>query len=308
MLKTTLCSIFSVIFWLQQNAIGDEKQLQDQLWILETYEHSDAAIVADNVKKDLLSEDALVQDAGCIILSKSLEGLKKGDKKSELIFNQLSRDQKVVGCVTDIIDSRLLGWYNPEGSEENDDDIRIYAPLFHILGKADGKIARVTLVKSFLYLRGHPDILKLIQMNDELASIALIRLKEIESKFCCVYPGRETVVDMFEKDSRFGLLDMYENYLLANNRLGEKMKKEMKEFIIACMGYGDAKNGYVIRIKAAKLAGMLVKGGDKDLLGKIEEVSKNDSYYVHAYFGKAGYSLKELNFPVRETCAKILQR
>jgi hypothetical protein len=250
----------------------------------------------------------LVQDAGCIILLKTLEGLKKDDRKSQFIFDKLSGDQKVAGSTADIIDSRLLGWYNPEASEEIDDEIRIYTPLFHILGKAESKMARGTLARSILYLRGHPDILKMIPMNEELASFSLRRLKDIESRFCCLYPGRESIVDMLEKDSRYGLLDMYESYLLANNRPGEEMKKEMREFVIECMGYGDSKNGYVIRIKAAKLAGMLVKGGEIDLLGKIKEVSQTDPYYVHAYIGRAGYSLTELNYPVREISSKILLR
>jgi hypothetical protein len=276
--------------------------------MLETYEHVDANTIIETVKKDLLSEDALVQDAGCIMLLKTLEGLKKDDGKSQFIFDKLSGDQKVVGSAADIIDSRLLGWYNPEESEEIDDDIRIYTPLFQILGKADSKNARGTLARSFLYLRGHPDILKMIPMNEELASFSLRRLKDIESKFCCLYPGREAVVDMLEKDSRYGMLDIFENYLMTNNKPSEKMKREIKEFVLDCMGYGDSKNGYVIRIKAAKLAGILVKGGEIDLLGKIREVSQTDPYYMHAYIGRAGYSLTELNYPVREISSKILLR
>jgi hypothetical protein len=297
-----------VTFVFGKNVFGDQKQMQGEIWLLETYEHADANAIIETVKKDLLSEDALVQDAGCIILLKTLEGLKKDDRKSQIIFDKLSGDQTVVESAVDIIDSRLLGWYNPERSEEIDDEIRIYVPLFHILGKADSRNARGTLARSFLYLRGHPDILKIIPMNEELASISLKRLKELESKLCCLYPGREVVVEMLEKDSRYGMLDMFESYLLTNNKPGEKMKKEIKEFVLDCMGYGDSKNGYVIRIKAATLAGMLVKGGETDLLGKIREVSQTDPYYVHAFTGRAGYSLMELNYPVREACSKILLR
>jgi hypothetical protein len=308
MLKNILCSTFIFILMFLHNAYSDGKPLQEQLWMLETYEHVDADSIIDRVKKDLLSKDALVQDAACIILLKAVEEMKKGVGKSRIIFGRLSGDPEVVGSAAEIIDSRLLGWYNPEESEEIDDDIKIYVPLFLILGKADSKMARGTLARSFFYLRGHPDILKMIPMDEELSSFSLRRLKDIESKFCCLYPGRESVVDMLEKDSRYSLLDMYENYLLANNRPGEKMKKEMKEFTIDCMGYGDSKNGYIIRIKAVKLAGILVKGGDRYLTGKIKEVSQNDPYYVHAYIGRAGYSLTELNYPVREICSKIISR
>jgi hypothetical protein len=41
---------------------------------------------------------------------------------------------------------------------------------------------------------------------------------------------------------------------------------------------------------------------------KIEDVSKNDPYYVHKYNGNAGYTLTELNYPVREIGSKILLR
>jgi hypothetical protein len=239
---------------------------------------------------------------------KTLEGLKNNDRKSQSIFDKLSGDQKVAGSAADIIDSRLLGWYNPEGSEEIDDEIRIYAPLFHILGTADSRNARGTLARSFLYLRGHPDILKIIPMNEELASISLKRLKELESKLCCLYPGRDAVVEMLEKDSRYGMLDMFESYLLTNNKPSEKMKKEIKEFVLDCLEYGDSKNGYLIRIKAVTIAGIMVNNGEIDLARKIEDVSKNDPYYVHKYNGKAGYSMTELKYPVREIGSKILLR
>jgi hypothetical protein len=304
--KNTTHSFLIFIVLFLHIAYSDGKQLQEHLWVLETYEHCSANTIVDNVKMGLLSQDVLLQDAACIILLKSFEQLKKGDSKSDSIFGQLSGDQKAVRSVADIIDSRLLGWYNPQNSEENEDDIRIYVPLFIILGKAEDKMARGTLARSFLYLRGHPDILEMIPMTEELASISLNMLEKIESKLCCVYPGREAAAGMFEKDERYTTLEMFENFLKKNTQPGEIMKKKMKEFILDCLNYGDAKNGYVIRIKAAKLAGMLVKAGESDLSDKIRDVAKTDPYYVHAYFGRTGYSVKELNYPVREMCSKIL--
>jgi hypothetical protein len=189
-----------------QTVFSDPEKMQDRLWLLETYEHVDASKIIDTVKQDLLSKDALVQDAGCLVLLKTLEGFKKGQKRDQFIFGELSADPKVVGSVVDIIDSRLLGWYNPQVPEEIDEDIRIYSPLFIILGKANNKMARYTLAKSFLYLGGHPDILNLIPMNEELTVYSLRRLKDIESRFCCIYPGKEVVVDMLAKDSRYRML------------------------------------------------------------------------------------------------------
>jgi hypothetical protein len=306
MLKTIMCSILIFIAAFLQNSDGEP--LQDQLWVLETYEHADPQTIVDNIKMGLLSQDVLLQDAACIILLKSFELLKKGDGKSETIFGQLSSDQKVVRGAADIIDSRLLGWYNPPNSEENDDDIKIYVPLFPILTKAKDKMARGTLTKSFLYLRGHPEILDMVPITEELASLSLYRLEQIEGKLCCAFPGKESVAEMLEKDSRYNLLEMFGNYLKTNNMPGETMKRRMKGFILDCLGYGDSKNGYIIRAKAAKLAGTLVKRGESDMLEKIREVAKTDPYYVHAYFGRTGYSLKELNYPVREICSKLLLR
>ena len=125
MLKNIICSIFLFVFIVLQNVFGNVEGLREQVRMLENYENVDINTITDTIKKDLLSEDALLQDAGCIILLKTLEGLKNNDRKSQSIFDKLSGDQKVVGSAADIIDSRLLGWYNPEESEKIDDDMMI---------------------------------------------------------------------------------------------------------------------------------------------------------------------------------------
>jgi hypothetical protein len=125
MLKNIICSILLFIFIVLQNVYGSREGLQEQARMLENYEHIEINTILDTIKKDLLSEDDLLQDAGCIILLKTLERLKQGDRRAEFVFAQLSGDKKVVNSAADIIDSRLLGWYNPEASEEIDDEIRI---------------------------------------------------------------------------------------------------------------------------------------------------------------------------------------
>jgi hypothetical protein len=301
-------SISLLVFLLLQNLYGSSEGLREQARMLENYEHVEINSIIDTIKKDLLSEDALVQDAGCIILLKTLERLKQGDGKAELVFAQLSGDKKAVNAAADIIDSRLLGWYSRAKADENDDDIQLYTPLFYILGKADDRSARGTLVRSILYLSGRKDILEGIPMSEEMVAVSLRRLAVIEEKLCCVYPGRDFVIEMLDKDSRFDMLDIFETFLLANKNLSEKTKKEIKEFVTDCMGYGDSKNGYLIRIKAVKIAAILVKNGENDLTSKIEDLSKNDPYYVHKSTGKAGYSMTELIYPVREIGSKILLR
>ena len=307
MLKNIICPILFFIFIVLQNIYGSGEALWEQERMLANYGHIEFNAIIDTVRKDLLSEDALSQDAGCIILLKTLERLKAGDRNAEFIFAQLSEDKKVVSYAADIVDSRLLGWYSREKAED-DDDIKIYIPLFHILGKADNKTARGTLIRSFLALSGRKEILEEIPMNEELVTMSIKRLKTIEEKLCCLYPGRDFVIEMLEMDSRTGMLDIFENILMTNKNLSEKMKKEIKDFVTDCMEYGDSKNGHLIRIKAVKVAGMLIKGGEKDMARKIEDVSKNDPYYVHKYNGKTGYSMTELKYPVREISSKILLR
>jgi hypothetical protein len=290
---------------LLQNVFGS---VREQAGMVQNYENLEINAVLDTVRNDLLSEDALLQDAGCIILLKTLQRLKQGDSKAEFIFARLSGDKKVINNAADIIDSRMLGWYNPETPEENNDDIKIYTPLFYILGKADDKYARGTLVRSFLYLQGRRDILNEIPMSEEVLAIALKRVDIIEEKLCCVYPGRDFVAQMLENDSRLGMLDMLNKFLMPNKKPGEKMKEKIKEFVTDCMKYGDSRNGWLIRIKAAKIAGMLVKNGENDLAKTIEDLSKNDPYYIHQFNAKTGYSMTALRYPVREISSKILLR
>jgi hypothetical protein len=301
-----LCLFFTVVFLLSQNAVSDPKKMQDRLWLLEKYEHTEAQKIIDTVKADLLSNDVLVQDAGCLVLLKALDGLKTGDKKSEVIFKKLSEDQKLVVNITDIIDARLLGWCNPEESDVIDEDIRIYVPLFIILGKADNKMARHTISKSLLYLRGHEDILEQIALSQELVSYSLRRLSDIQSKYCCIYPGKETVAEILEKDYRYRMLLLFEKNLKSTIKPDITLREKIRSFVIDCLKYGDAKNGYVIRIKALQVAQLLLAEEDRELVELIKKMAQTDPFYLHAYIGKFGFSLTELNYPVREVCRKVL--
>jgi hypothetical protein len=297
---------FLILLLSRYDTSGSPKALPEQSRILENYDAYDIHSTIEVVKKDLLSGDAMSQDAGCVILLKTLDRLKHGDKNAESVFNQLAGDKKVVFSAADIIDSRLLGWYNRENPTEGEDDIKMYAPLFHILGRADDKTAKGTMVKALLYLHGRKDILEGLPVSEDLVGLSLKKLKVISDRLCCLYPGRDYVVAMLEKDSRFTMLDIFAGVLRTHGFLSEKTKKEIKDFVIECMDYGDAKNGYQIRMKAVTMAGMFFKAGEKDLGRKIEEKAKNDPYYVHKYDNKNGYSLTEIRYPVRETGSKVL--
>lgn len=303
-LVTVILLIPIAILLLGQHVNGDPKKMQDRLWLLERYQHTEVQSIIDTVRADLLSKDVLVQDAGCLVLLKALDGLMAGDKKSEFIFKRLSEDQKVVVSITDIIDSRLLGWCNPEESDEIDEDIRIYVPLFIIIGKADNKMARHTISKSLLYLRNHVDIIERIGVSQELVAYSLRRLSDIKCQYCCVYPGKETVAEILEKDFRFRMLVIFEGNLKSNAK--PELKEEIRRFVIDCLKYGNAKNGYVIRIKALQVAKLLLSEGDSELMQVVKKMSQLDPFYVHAYIGKFGFSLTELNYPVREACRKVL--
>jgi hypothetical protein len=287
-------------------SLAAAQQWREQEEVLERYDQADITTVVDVIRKDLLSKDVLVQDAGCIILSKALDGFVKGDRRAESVFAQLSGDRNVVASAADIIDSRLLGWYNRERPDEDDDDIGPYVPLFHILAGTDSKTARETLARSFLFLHNRTDVLKGIVVNEELVGTLLKRLRVINERYCCVFPGREFVAEMLEKDSRLNMLDIYEDLLMAKKDLQAKVASEMSEFIAECLDYGDAKNGHTVRVKAAKIAGMLMANGESGLKPTIEDMSRHDPYFVHKKVGRAGYSIAELRYPVRDICSKIM--
>jgi hypothetical protein len=305
MLKNIICIAWISGALFSQKVAGSG--LEDQVIILNNYETLENDTIINIVRNDLLSQDPLLQDAGCIILLKTLDRLKKDDTGAEYIFTRLAGDDSVVNCATGIIDSRLLGWYNGASSTENDGDLQIYIPLFHILGKADSKSAKGTLVRSFLCLHGRQGVFDGIPMSEDLVAISLKRLKIIGDKLCCLYPGRDLVVAMLEKNLRFNMLDVFAGVLMANKGISEKTKKEIKNFIIECMDYGDSKNGYLIRMRAVKMAGMLLNGGEKDLAWKIEDLSRNDPYYVHSYNDTSGYSITELKYPVRELSKTLIR-
>ena len=301
-----VCFIFLCISFSLMRAEGGPDRLREQAQLLENYEQAETNMIVDAVTQDLLSEDVLLQDAGCIILLKTLARLQEGDAEAQSIIDRLCADKKVIRAAAGIVDSRLLGWHNRECPAGNDDDFKPYIPLLHILGKADDKTAWGTLVRSFLYLHGRQDMFNGIPMREEPIAISLKRLKTIQQKLCCLYPGKDFVIEMLEKDSRYGMLDIFSDVLNENRNLSKKMKKEIKEFTADCLEYGDSKNGHVIRMKAAQVADILVKNGETDLLRKIEDLSKNDPYYVHKYDGKAGYSITVVKYPVRELCSAIL--
>jgi hypothetical protein len=303
MLKIGIVSIFCMVMQMT-NGKGDG--LLKQRVMLERLDQVETAEILSTVTKDLLSEDALEQDAGSIILLKLRERLKAGDRKAQSLFDQLAQDRNVVNRAADIIESRLLGWYNRQNPGKNTDDMELYLPLFSILGKADNKTARGTLVRSMLYLQGRKDVFDLVSMNEELVALLLKRLDVVKQRLCCLYPGKDFVVEMLEKDLRGNMLDAFANALEATQEPGEKLIQGIKKFIVECMEYGDSKNGSVIRIKAVQIAGVLGHYGEKDLVKKIEDLSKNDPYYVHKYDDKTGYSMTELQYPVREMSLKIL--
>jgi hypothetical protein len=308
MIKNINFLIFLISFpLLLQNVCVDGMGIREQEKMLQNCKNVDGNTIIEVVRDDLLSNNVLLQDAGCIILLKIFHLLKNGDGKAEFIFSQLSVKKNVVYSTAEIIDSRLPGWYAEEKSEEKDDGAKIYTPLFYILGKTNYKTARGTLVRSLLYLHDRKDILGGIPVSNELVTLSLNRLKLIEKKQCCVYPGRDLVITKMENNARSGMLHLFEGILLKDKVVGEKKKHEIKQFIIDCMEYGDSKKGYLIRTKAVKLAWILVMRGETNLIRKIEDISKNDPYYIHEYNDRTGYSMTELKYPVREICSNILK-
>ncbi len=51
---------------------------------------------------------------------------------------------------------------------------------------------------------------------------------------------------------------------------------------------------------------VLLAEEDRELVELIKKMAQTDPFYLHAYIGKFGFSLTELNYPVREACRKVL--
>lgn len=283
--------------------------LSKQVHILKHIEKIETHILINTIKNDLLSNDLLVQEAGCIILSKILVKLKKGDHNAQFMFNQFASDKKTIISAADIIESRLPGWYAlGERTKNKGSDIHMYTPLFYLLGTTHFKIARGTLLRSLIYLNDCKHIFENIPLTEEMISLSLKRLKIIEKKMCCVYPGKDPIITILENNSRSSMLSLFKGIILTNSISDKKIRTEIKLFILDCMQYGDCYNGHLIRIQAIKIAGLLIDQGEKEFIRTIEDLSKNDPYHIHAYDEKNGYSIINLKYPVREISSEILLR
>jgi hypothetical protein len=297
-----------LLFVMPCTGYANSEAIQLQVRTLEACDSIESDTLFEIIKSDICSNDALLQDAGCILLQKMLERQQQGDRKAETIFSRLSRDTKAVFGAVDIIDSKLSGWYTGGTPPAEDDDLRMYAPLFHILGRSDNKTALGILVRSLLYLNSRTDVFRGIPISGKVIAVSLKRLKVIEQKLCCVYPGRDIVIAVLENDTRIGMLNMFMDILSSTTPPDANRKEEMSTFIGECMEYGDRNNGHEIRIRAAKLAGILAEKGAIRLLDKVEYLSVNDPYYLHRYSDSTGFSMTELYYPVREICTQILRR
>ena len=125
MRKIIICSTSVMILALPHHIHGIGDRIRDQAIILEHSGNFAVNAVFNTVRKDLLSKDDLLQNAGCIILLKMLDRLANRDREAEICFSRLADDAKVVNSVASIIDMRSPGWYNRAKYNENDDDIRI---------------------------------------------------------------------------------------------------------------------------------------------------------------------------------------
>lgn len=307
-MRNPICFILFCIFMIVGGGQGATKELLEQVRILENFRQIELNTLVDAIRTDLLSNDDLLQDAGCIILLKLLERLKENDRRAISVFNRMSDDKAVVNRAAEIIDARLPGWYAGGKTIEMEmDDLIIYTPLFFILGSTHYKNARGTLLRSLLYLHERKNILKGIPLNDELVSLSLKKLRVINKKLCCVYPGKEPVVSILEHNTRSSMLSLFKGKLLTDGSVGLKLRKEINEFVDDCLLYGNSKYGHTIRLEAVEVAAILVKQGESDLLSAIEKLSKNDPYFIHSFHKETGYSMTDLRYPVREVCVEVIR-
>jgi hypothetical protein len=99
MIKNPIYFLLLCIFINPYDGYGTRGELSEQVTILENIRQIELNTLVDVIRIDLLSNDDLLQDAGCIILLKLIEPLREKDRVAIAVFNQLSEDKAVVNPV-----------------------------------------------------------------------------------------------------------------------------------------------------------------------------------------------------------------
>jgi hypothetical protein len=300
--KTTqliLFIFFSAVFTIAQ---GETRENPDAS--VRTYEEIEAA-----VKKGLSSSDPEQQEQAVLMVADLLHAGTKSPKVNEMV-HRLAESRDVVNAASDIILERLAGWYE-ERNGGTERGMPLYYPLLHIVGMSKSKTAALTLVMALPAAGFDPVFRKSLSANERAMKTAFSKLELVESKFCCLYPGRDLVSDMQAIDFRLAMLAVYRESIDEGASGVANCSEEMKKFIADCLSYGDGKKGRIIRMRAVEIAVALVKYGHREFLPAIKKIADTDPACI-CNAGPAGsgspqrYDIAAKSFPVREKARAAL--
>jgi hypothetical protein len=295
--------VFSPPAW----AADVPRELSARTELIRRYNQLSSDTIVSVVRNDLLSEEQLLQDAGCIVLLTTLDRLNHGIAESDTVFIRLSADANVARRAEAIISERMADWQITDVSDSINDDFPLYVPLFRILGRAAVKSARGVMINSVLTFGNRSEFLNVLPFDEQTALFLMKRLNSLTSTSCCVYPGKSCVLQTLDLSGRKNLLHYYSDISTEHPGISPSTVQLMGDFIVECLNFGNERYGAPIRLEALAAAASFMNATGTDLRGVIEKRVKNDPYFVHEKDPVTIYSLTRVRYPVREAAAQILR-
>ena len=265
------------------------------------------------IKKEFMSKDPAIHDRALCSISLLITTAHESDRNHETLL-RLVKDKDIVNTASEILNDRLTGWYE-ERNLDKERSMYFYYPLIYLLSISEDNVAGITLLMALPMLGFDPYFRKSIYYNEMVLKHLFSKIKALENKLCCFYPGRDLVSDMLVIDSRITTLKIYLEALNKNTLDTVRNLSAIKKFILDCLEFGDEKKGRIIRTLGMELAEIFINAGHKDFLPVLNKISKSDPYYLyelHDEYPKNDslfqYDLARKYFPVREKAITVIKR
>jgi hypothetical protein len=277
--------------------------------IFQDYRSKSSEEIVVAIRNDLTSKNSSRRDRAVTFLSILINAGKKSQKEHETV-TRLASNKKVIYIASDIVAERLAGWYE-ERECGQDRSMPMYYPLIHPLSISRHKTAIITLAMAQPMVGFDTFYSKSICSNEQVLKIVLSKLKTIDNKLCCFYPGKDPVADMLAIDFRLNMLRMYLEAAKGKGSGFRSNDAKMKKFISGCLNFGGGKKGRIIRTRAVEIACILIKAGEKDFLPVVKRIATSDPFYLYkAETAKSNslpqYDITSKYYPVREKARKEL--
>jgi hypothetical protein len=242
----------------------------------------------------------------------SLVNASKGSTEARETVERLAGDRECIVGASEIIATRLAGWYEERhiGQQRS---MPMYYPLLHLLSVSQHKIASMALLTALPAAGFDAFFRESLFSNKRALAVALSKLPTIENQLCCAFPGRALVSEMQAIDFRLSMLTMYLEAARDSGARFASGDAEMKRYVVGCLGFGDGSVGRVIRELAVELACILIGSGQRDLLPAVEKIAVSDPCFLYHEPPPAQNRLQQYDaasgyYPVREKAGSELLR